>query len=204
MKHPFGAFRFDDPQKSELESLIIVKRGLERTISCLEILAPPSDLMRKGGVIGMALYTQALVSYVRCFTTGKRKGLSPVETYVKKPEFLALHAEIKVIRDKHIAHSVDEAEHCNVLVGAKDMSSPAIGLGVRYWFYLGGDEKQLKAFLLMAKYAASKVEKEIGLKGNLVAKKILGSRATWKGAQRAFHNAVSDEAVYGPSKSSEA
>lgn len=197
MKKNLSAFGFSDPLKSELERLITIQADLRRTVSCLQMLVPPSRLMRESGVIGMALYTQALVSYVRCFTSGRRKGLNP-EIYALKPDLLALHGSIKDLRDKHVAHAVGNDEHCNVLVAAKDTTSPAAGLGVRYWFFAGGDDKHMRGFLRLAEYAQRHVANEVTSTGNALAKKVLGPRATWKKAQQAFSQTVSEEAVYGP------
>jgi hypothetical protein len=199
MKKHLRAFRFADSLKTELERLITIQADLRRTISCLQMLVPPSRLMRESGTIGMALHTQALVSYVRCFTSGRRKGLS-ADIYATKPEYLTLHHSIKSLRDKHVAHAVGEDEHCNVLVAAKDETSPAAGLGVRYWFFAGGDDKHMKIFLRLAELAHKHVTAEIQATGDQLAKKLLGPKATWRKAQRAFYQSVSDEEVYGPSR----
>lgn len=161
------------------------------------MLVPPSLLMRESGTIGMALHTQALVSYVRCFTSGRRKGLGS-DIYLGKPLHLATHEKIKTIRDKHVAHAVGDDEHCNVLVAAKDETSPAEGLGVRYWFFAGGDEKYMKDFLKLAEFAHKHVSAEVQTVGDALAKKIMTPKTTWKQAQKAFYRSVSQEEVYGP------
>jgi len=168
-------------------------------VTCLQMLVPPSRLMREAGTIGMALHTQALVSYVRCFTSGRRKGLA-ADIYATKPEHLALHNSIKSLRDKHVAHAVGEDEHCNVLVAAKDETSCAEGLGVRYWFFAGGDDKHMKNFLKLAEFASKHVTAEVQRIGDQLSKKLLGSKATWRRAQRDFYQSVPDEEVYGPSR----
>lgn len=199
MKKQLRVFGFDHPLKAELERLITIQADLRRVISCLQMLVPPSRLMRESGSIGMALHTQALVSYIRCFTSGKRKGLRS-DIYQTKPEYLALHTSIKLLRDKHVAHAVGEEEHCSVLVAAKDETSPAAGLGVRYWFFAGGDDKHMKNFLKLAEFAQKFVASELKTKGDELAKKLMGPRASWKKAQQAFYRGVSDEEVYGPTR----
>ncbi len=199
MNSQLRAFGFDHPLKGELERLIMIQADLRRTISCLQMLVPPSRLMRESGTIGMALYTQALVSYVRCFTSGRRKGLG-TDLFATRPEYLSFHASIKALRDKHVAHAVGEDEHCAVLVAAKDETSPAAGLGVRYWFFAGGDDKHMKNFLRVAEFANRHVSSQVQTTGNELAKKLIGPRATWKKAQQAFYQSVSDEEVYGPTQ----
>ena len=197
MSTNLSAFGFNHPIKSELERLLSIQSDLRRTVSALQMLAPPSPLMRESGSIGMALYTQALVSYFRCFASGRRKGLSQ-DIFSSKPVFLAIFTDVKSIRDKHVAHPVSEHEHCNILVAASDANSQAVGLGVRYWFFAGGDDKHMKQFLQLAKFTDKHVSSEVRAKGDELSKEILGPRATWRSAQRDFYRAVSEEAVYGP------
>jgi hypothetical protein len=197
MKKPLHAFKFSHPLKTELERLITIQADLARTVRCLQMLVPPSPLMRESGTIGMALHTQALVSYVRCFTSGRRKGIEP-DIYLGKPLHLATHEKVKTLRDKHVAHAVGTNEHCNVLVAAKDETSSAEGLGVRYWFFAGGDEKYMKDFLKLAEFAHKHVSAEIQTVGNALAKQVMKPNTTWKQAQRAFYRYVSQEEVYGP------
>ena len=197
MTNKFSAYGFNHPLKAELEQLLSIAADLRRTTTALRFVVSPSPLMREAGILGMALYTQALVSYVRCFSSGRRKGLNQ-DIFAKKPELLAAHSDIKAIRDKHVAHPVSEHEHCNVLVAAENPDAPAVGLGVRYWFLAGGDEKHMKLFLKVAEFASKHVQREIAVKGNELAKLVIGPRATWKNAQVSFHRCLSDEQVYGP------
>ena len=200
MSNKYSAFGFDHPLKAELEHLLSIAADLRRTATALRFLVSPftpPPIMREAGVLGMALYTQALVSYVRCFSSGRRKGLSQ-DIFAKKPELLVAHIDIKSIRDKHVAHPVSEHEHCNVLVAAENPDAPAVGLGVRYWFFAGGDQKHMRLFLKVTEFASKHVQREIKLKGNELARLVMGPRATWKSAQTSFHSCLNEEQVYGP------
>jgi hypothetical protein len=197
MKNGYSAFGFDHPLKAELEHLISIDADLRRTATALRFLVSPSPLMQEAGIIGMALYTQALVSYVRCFSSGRRKGLSQ-DIFITKPELLAAHTDIKSVRDKHVAHPVSEHEHCNILVAAETPDASAVGLGVRYWFFAGGDQKHMRLFLKVTEFASKHVQREIKAKGNELAKLVMGPRATWRSAQAAFHSCLDEEQVYGP------
>ena len=193
-------FGFDHPLKIELERLLTIQADLQRAIRCLGMLVPPSSLLHDSGTIGMALHTQALVSYVRCFTTGRRKGLSANDTYAANPEYLSLHADIKALRDKHVAHAVGDDEHCTILVAAKDETAPAAGLGVRYWFYAGSDHKHMKRFLKLAEFAHKAVAEQVQQTGDELARTVVGPRATWRRAKASFYKSVSDQDVYGPTR----
>lgn len=199
MDKKFYAFGFSHPVKTELEHLLSIEADLRRASTALRLLIAPSPLMREAGIFGAALYTQALVSYARCFSTGRRKGLSQ-DIFAAKPELLAAHINIKSIRDKHVAHPVSEHEHCNILVAAENADSPAVGLGVRYWFFVGGDNKHMKLFLKVVEFTSKHVSWEIKTKGNELAKKVVGSKATWKNVQASFYKSVTQEQVYGPSR----
>jgi hypothetical protein len=197
MTSTYNAYGFDHPLKTEVEHLLSIEADLQRASRALSLLVGPASLMREAGIIGAALYTQALVSYVRCFASGRRKGLNQ-DMFSANPKLLAAHNDIKSIRDKHIAHPVSEHEHCNVLVVAENTTAPAVGLGVRHWFFVGGDEEHMKLFLSLVTFAAKHVKGEITQKGNELAKLVVGPRATWKSAQAAFHKRLTDEQVYGP------
>jgi hypothetical protein len=164
------------------------------------MLVPPSRLLHEAGTIGMALHTQALVSYVRSFTSGRRKGLVAKDLYASRPEYAALHDEIKALRNKHVAHAVGDDEHCAILVAAKDENSPAQGLGVRYWFLAGGDDKHMRRFLTLTEFARKSVSAQIRIVGDDLAKAVMGPKATWKRAKSNFYKFVSQEDVYGPTR----
>jgi hypothetical protein len=113
---------------------------------------------------------------------------------------LAAHNEFKDIRDKHIAHPVGKLEHWGILVAAKDPESPALGLGLQNWFSVGAPQAELKAFLKLITFVETHIDAEIKRIGNLLAQAIIGPKATWKTAERAFHRHITQEQVY-PTKS---
>ncbi|MGV3681343.1 MAG: hypothetical protein ACO1PM_16705 [Acidovorax sp.] len=201
MSSKLSPYSFDDPLKDELESLITIEGDLQRAIRSLQLLAPPAQLLQESGVIGSALYTQALISYSRCFATGKRSKLNS-SIFSGNAHQLALHQEIKDLRDKHAAHSVGPHEHCSIMVAAKDPNSKAEGLGVQYWFFVGGDAAHMKAFLKLAMFAQKHVRAERKRVGDQLAKKYLGPRSTWQKAQEHFYRTVEREDLY-PSRPAE-
>jgi hypothetical protein len=70
-----------------------------------------------------ALYTAALVTYVRCFTSGKRIKLDPDKIFSSAKGAIDLHNYYKNMRDKHIAHSVNPFEETSI---AAVLSDPEI------------------------------------------------------------------------------
>ncbi len=117
--------------------LAFVANACERL--CTEIAKPEID---SDPVITQALWTAALVTYARCFATGKRKvgltsddiALVPLEGQV-----VEWHKYLIDMRNKHIAHSVNPFEA--VSVGAVVGSSGDVeAVGCLWMRHIAGDE----------------------------------------------------------------
>jgi hypothetical protein len=147
----------------------------------------------------MALNTQALISYIRCFGGGKRKGLNR-EVYASKPELQKIHDEMKHLRDRHIAHSAGPHEHLELLVAAESPDDAALGIGI-YSFFLSADNPaSLRNFLRLIKFADKYVYGEIERIGNVMAKDLMGPKATWKNSIRKFYEHIDMSQIYRPMK----
>lgn len=192
-------FSFENPLKDELEHLLSTLGDLRRAKQALGYLHSSPGLFREGGAIASALYTQALVSYVRCFTSGRRKGLD-ASIFDGHPKLAERHKEVKGIRDRHIAHPVSELERWDVLVAAESETSGVVGLGVHNWFFVGGAQADIKAFLQLIAFVDKKVSVKLTAVGNALAKELMGSKATWRTAQKSFWEHITHEQVYGPTK----
>jgi hypothetical protein len=190
-------FQFEHPLKSDLERLWTIEADLARTLQALELLIGPPEFFRVAGYFASALYTQALVSYVRCFTSGRRKGLER-SLLEEHPELLKIHDDIKEIRDRHVSHPVSDYERCNLLVAAESADSPARGLGVHHLFFSGAGPQDLKNFRKLVSFVHRQITAQLNQVGNQIAKEAIGKRATWKSAQKNFWSSVSGEDVYGP------
>lgn len=185
---------FQNKTKNELETLLSIQADLNRAKGSLDALlqnyAPPSEAMA-------ALYTQFLVSYVRAFASGRRKGLR--DEIFTDDELLAIHKELKGVRDRHIAHPVSDHEQCVVLAAVPDLSrSGLVGLGVRYLFFVADAPEKLNKYRRPLDFALSHVNAESKRLGDQLAKELLGEGHTWKSAQDAFWSVVSAEDVFGP------
>ena len=69
----------------------------------------------RDGLLVEALWTAALVKYIRCFTSGKRFGLE-VSVFDGFSGAKETHQYYKDMRDKHVAHSVNPFEGVTVRV----------------------------------------------------------------------------------------
>jgi hypothetical protein len=195
-----NVYNFDNPIKSELEDVIGLRLDMRRARDCLRLLIGPPASLGGANLLSAALYTQALVSYVRCFASGRRKWLRK-ELFSERTELAARHEEVKATRDKHIAHSVDDREHVNVLVAAEDPGSPARGLGVRNWFFVSDDPTGLASLLELVEFVEAHLKEEETRLGNALAESVMGNGSTWASALESFNEATSYvDPVYGPTR----
>jgi hypothetical protein len=188
------AMNFHNETKRELEAMLSIQSDLYRARRTLDILnreyGSHSEVTR-------ALYTQFLVSYVRSFASGRRKGLK--QEIFTDLELLAVHKELKSVRDQHIAHPVSDHELCVVLAAVPDLRrGELIGLGVKYWFFVSDTLEKLSMYRKPLEFALAYVDGEVERLGNKLAKDLLGEGQTWKSAQEAFWSALSPEEVFGP------
>lgn len=90
-----------------------------------------------------ALATAAIVRYARCFRSGRR---GTVESLVEWPENISnnpLHQRVLAIRDKHVAHAVNEFETNSVylwLRGEDSACITALTTGTRSAVAISSDE----------------------------------------------------------------
>lgn len=185
---------FHNKTKTELENMLSIGADLNRSKQALNSLLNNYTV---AGDILAALYTQFLISYVRSFASGKRKGLR--DDIFKNPEHLAIHKDIKSLRDRHIAHPVSNHEQCIVLAAVPDLSrNELIGLGVRYSFFVADTPEKLAEYRRPLEAALAHVDAEIERLGNQLVQELLGESHTWKSAQSNFWSAVSADNVFGP------
>jgi hypothetical protein len=196
---PVTAWNFNHPEKIVLQELLLVKADLHRAKQCIQLCLGPPYLASHAGLFAMAVNTQALISYMRCFGGGKRKGLKR-EIYTSRPELLEIHDKMKKLRDQHIAHSAGPHEHLNLVVAAESPHSAAVGIGV-YTFFLAADNpKSLREFLRLVNFAEKYVSAEVTRIGNAMAKDLIGPKATWKKALQSFYEQINSEQLYSPRK----
>ena len=122
-QQPFAKLEFDEAQ--ELAHLESISQDLFFVVQVTKKLAALLDSASDDHVTIRSLYTAALVAYVRCFTSSKRRPLSP-DIYASLPgDPLGCHAYYKNMRDKHIAHSVNPFEEMMVGALLSPSDSPA-------------------------------------------------------------------------------
>jgi hypothetical protein len=102
----------------ELADLASIFQDLGFVVGCCDRLLDLLASSDRDPVLTEALWSAALVAYVRCFGSGKRVGLDPtiVEQVGLQGDVKDWHQYLRDMRDKHVAHSVNPFE--TVLVGA--------------------------------------------------------------------------------------
>ena len=105
----------DYEEAKKLADLASIYQDLSFTIDTLKRLLRLLKENDEDRVLIQSLWTAALISYARCFSSGKRFGLS--ESIFEKLEGdpIGCHRYYRNLRDKHIAHSVNPFEQ--VVVG---------------------------------------------------------------------------------------
>ncbi|WP_158656348.1 hypothetical protein, partial [Ralstonia mannitolilytica] len=99
-------YGFYHPLKKQLEDAIGLQRDMERAQSCLQLLIGPPAMLGGASLFVTALYTQALVSYVRCFAKGRRgclnrdisDGAEGLAELLELVEYVLRHLEGKIER----------------------------------------------------------------------------------------------------------
>lgn len=193
-------YGFTHPLKKQLEDAIGLQGDMERAQSCLQLLIGPPAMLGGASLFVTALYTQALVSYVRCFAKGRRGCLNR-DIFAGRPDMDSRHEKAKRTRDRHIAHSVDEHEHVNILVAAEHEQAPAVGLGVRAWFFTADGIEGLAELLELVQYVLRHLEEKVERLGNELAEQVVGPGTSWKAANESFADALAYvDPVYGPTR----
>ena len=187
------SFSFSHPMKESLEHQLSIQGDLGRADDALSSLLDRSALFGGGGLLAEAMFTLAVVAYVRCFASGRRKGLSP-DIFGGKPRLRRAHDEFKSIRDQHIAHAVGVLENLHVMVAADDPSSPALGVGALGVFFSHTSKRSTLLLLRqVVRHARSHVGKEIDSLGSALASELMGRTTSWKDSQNSFRAAIGDE-----------
>ncbi len=112
--HPISKLEFT--QAKALSEATAIFQDLGFVVQATKKLSALLKAGEPDQVIARSLFTAALVSYVRCFSSGKRSVLTPEIYAPLQGEPIACHNLYKDTRDKHIAHSVNPFEE--MLVGA--------------------------------------------------------------------------------------
>jgi hypothetical protein len=111
-------------EAEEMADVVSLINDLDFVIKALDKLQQLIVTDSKERLISGSLWVAALINYDRCFSTGKRFGLSE-ELYEQFEGGVECHQMFVDIRNKHIAHSVNSLENVKIGLVLSPLSSQA-------------------------------------------------------------------------------
>lgn len=128
----------------EFADLHMVSNDLSFALECLTE-ANKVGLPDSNNLLSKALIFSAVIAYARPFKGGVRKLKMDIAYFSSIPTFKAdVHNYLISIRDKHVAHSVNEFEGCEatgVMVGTPQAEWRPAGVGVLQSYHIGLSRK---------------------------------------------------------------
>lgn len=128
MQEPKPLLELQDDDAAVLAGWYAVAYDLQHVISATKALVTLLKQPETDATIVRSLWSSALISYVRCFGSGRRVRLEP-SIYTHLPgDPVGTHQYYKDTRDKHIAHPVNAFEEVRVGIATGESGEP-IGIG---------------------------------------------------------------------------
>lgn len=121
---------YSDNNTSNLADLYAISQELLFVIEASTRLAGRIEEKSSDQIEMRALYSAALQSYARCFTSSKRKILDPKIYSSLEGDPLACHQMYIGMRNKHLAHSVNAFEQMKVGLSLAPEDKEKLILGV--------------------------------------------------------------------------
>jgi hypothetical protein len=137
-----------------------VARDLEFLAAVLERLIVIVEDGSDDFVLRQALFSAAMVAYVRTRNPGRRQGYWITDDLVAKCADEKLDDFVKGVRDKHIAHSINAFEQTDLGV-IVDENHQIRGTVVTHVALTGWDPADLKRLLALARCLSTHVEKDL-------------------------------------------
>ena len=158
------AAKVDYEEARILADSALVLQDLTFTANVLKRLRQLLKDRSKDRVLVESLWTSALITYARCFSTGKRLGLSEdiFKNKKLKGDPLGCHRYYVNLRNKHIAHSVNPFEQVTVDL---ELSKPdstkreVLGVGVLSLKLICTDIEGVETLLRLVLVAKEEVRK---------------------------------------------
>ncbi len=128
MQEPRPLLELQDDDAAVLAGWYAVAYDLQHVISATKALVTLLQQQEADGTVVRSLWSSALISYVRCFGSGRRARLEPSIYFHLPGDPIGTHQYYKDTRDKHIAHPVNAFEEVRVGIATGESGEP-IGIG---------------------------------------------------------------------------
>jgi hypothetical protein len=183
------ALSFEHRLKPELERWLILAARLKEVREALsfvtELLAKGSSRRKEIELDGKdiqlvrGLYCFAVVTYIRCFATGRRRGLNIADVNGLTPIDLETHAAIHMLRNRHFAHPVADEEGASVLI-VQSRGSRHAGFAVFNVVLASSSSGDVRRFTALVRKVARYVELKENAAGDALAQATFGRQARRK------------------------
>ena len=122
---PTTVRKLDTPESGELAQLSAVFEDLQFVLRCCEQLVSALAVPRPDTALVEALWTAALVGYVRCFS-GRTKILTDadVESLELEDEVVTFHRTFPTLRDHYASRHVNPREEFTIGIAQANDGSP--------------------------------------------------------------------------------
>lgn len=148
---------------------------------------PFLDVTEEKVALVRPLYCFAVVTYTRCFGSGRRPPLKIDDIPQLTARNRQAHDDASRLRNKHFAHAVADEEGASVLFIPRQGNLEA-GFAVYGVTLATPDIVGVKSFLALVRKVRRFVARKEHEAGNALARAILGSKATW--AKSLKHGAI--------------
>ncbi len=190
MAKKLRAWDFEHPRKEFLQELLSVAHSLEGAADAVAFLKSRAQRgkIRKAKdesefLIEISVYWYAVMSYMRCFTTGRhsRLDINAISKVTKaQREF---HQSLREVRNKYIAHPTGHPFEGAMILLHATTESEHPNRFVSFHAKLSGETgRNLGIFARLLDCVLNHVHAQIEKVGDEIAVQYLGQDATWKSA----------------------
>lgn len=155
--HPL--LRIETPAAQDLAGIAGVVNDLSFAVDAVARLLAMPEKTRDDITLTRALWSSALIAYMRCFSPGVRYSLKPT-IFSTVPGADAAHQFFSDLRNKHVAHPVNAFEDCGVGLLVDPGTAQVLHAGELLLFQLTPGEQNLKVFQSLTKHALEWAEAE--------------------------------------------
>lgn len=111
MPHHYSPHVISDPRAQEIAELHLIEQDLRHVVECCKLRGCLELSASNAMTLSRALSTSALITYRRCFTSGKRVALSRDDLACLSPEETSAHETFLGLASKAHAHPVAANEN---------------------------------------------------------------------------------------------